>query len=200
MTLHFLCHKLVFLISPAPDFYSFHKLRYPLLSVSFLPGKKANRPLSIRADSPHLRYRTSTRPEPASLPSALSHAQGLGLGLQTYSLGTPIANLCHGSHAVDAQPTVPDTTHSGRSLGLHSPCLCEVHFTSICVCVAVNVPMGAGVQPQPRGQDDSAALCAQLLAPFHLSAWCPTVKASSAQLISPLRRQQEELPGPPETS
>lgn len=175
MTLHFLCHKLVFLISPAPDF-SFHKLGYPLLSVSLLPGKAADH-CHLRADSPHLRYRT-TRPEPASLPSALSHAQGAGAWPSIFWPLAPLSNLCHGSHAVDAQPTVPDTTHSGRSLGLH--CLCEVHFTSITLCLCSSeCPHGRGCTAPARGQDDSAALCVTL-APFPLSCKFVTFKASSA--------------------
>ena len=48
---------------------------------------------------------------------------------------------------------------SGASLPMSS-----VKFTSClspCVCVTVKVPVGAGAQSQPRGQDDSAALCTQ---------------------------------------
>ena len=199
MTLHFLCHKLVFLISPAPDSSS-HQLGYPLLSPSSLGRKPTDHCASIRAGGPHLRY-WMTHLGPASLPSALSHAQGLRLGLRPTAPRHSLSPTSATAHMQWMHSLQLQTLHALAEVWDPTPhVLCEAHFMSItCACVTVTVPVGTGMQAQPQGQDDPAALRAQH---WLLSTSPPAVPQSEPHLPADQSHSREaaEPPGRPETS
>ena len=78
--------------------------------------------------------------------------------------------------------------------------LCEAHFVSITLCLCNSEgPLGRGCTVPTSGPGWFCSSVHPALAPFHLSAWCPTVKASSPADRSH-SREAAGLPGPPETS
>ena len=180
MTLHFLCHKLVFLISPAPDSSS-HQLGYPLLSPSSLGRKPTDHCASVRAGGPHLRY-WMTHLGPASLPSALSHAQGLRLGLRPTAPWHSLSPTSATAHMQWMHSLQLQTLHALAEVWDPTPqVLCEAHFMSITMCLCNgDGPRGHGYAGPASGPGRSCSSMRPALAPVHLSTCCPTVRASSA--------------------